>query len=71
MLRIPTTPIRVKSEPLEAALGVYSEEPRAPTEPEDVLDREMGVTPQDTGDVGEQVTSVVGGSFTRPSGYSE
>ena len=71
MLRVSTTPIRVKSEPLEAALGVYSEEPPDPTEPEDVLDREMEVTSQDTGDVGEQAASVVGGSFTRSSGHSE
>lgn len=57
----------MKSEPLEAALGVDPEESPAPAEPEDVLDHEqMEVTSQDTGDAGEQVASTVGGSFTRP-----
>lgn len=72
VLDIPTTPIQVKSEPLEVALGIDSEESLAPAEPEDVLDHEqMEVTSQDSGDADEQVANVVGGLFLRSPGQNE
>lgn len=64
MLDVPSTPIRVKSEPVEAALGAD------PEEEEDVLEQ-MEVSSQDTGDGDEQVVSMVGGMFPRLLGHSE
>ena len=61
----------MKSEPLEAALGIDSEGTPAPAEEEDAVDDEQGRADEDAGprDADNQVTSVVGESPVRLSKY--